>query len=314
MVSLQRVDVTMFRDVYPLLLEHDPSLTEVEWRSIFNYAWEKEEQYCGYGLFDGKEIVGFLGLIFSKRHINNEVEYFCNLTSWMVKEHYRDHSLSLIVPVLRLKNCTITDLSPSDTVIRILQRFGFKELDSRVKILFPIGIFKKNNVIDDCLITQDKIQIKKILKEQDTKLLLDHYRYHHVHHLLAYSDNRHCYLIFTIVKNRRVPYCYILYINNIELFSIYSYKIRSEISKIGRTPLVLVDSRLVKDITLPFSYNLPLRFPKLYRSSSLRPEQIDNLYSELPLLNVSIMPRTLRDLWQDFQFIRPKPEHTSKVD
>lgn len=306
MVSLQRVDVTMFRAVYPLLLEHDPSLTEIEWRSIFNYGWEKEEQYCGYGLFDGEEIVGFLGLIFSKRYINNKVECFCNLTSWMVKEHYRDHSLSLIVPVLRLQDYTITDLSPSETVIRILQRFGFKELDSRVKILLPIGICKRNNIIDNYLITQDKIQIKKILKEQDTQLLQDHYHYQHFNHLLAYNDNIHCYVIFTIVKNTRLPYCYIQYISNIELFSIYSSAIRSEISKIGETPLVLVDSRLVEGITLPFSYNLPLSFPKLYRSSSLRPDQIDNLYSELLLLNFSIMPRTLRGLWQDLQIIRPK--------
>lgn len=304
MVSLQRVDASVFSDVCPLLRQIDPSLTETVWSSIFNYKWEREEDYCGYGLFDDKEIVGFLGLIFSKRMIDDNIEYFCNMTSWIVKEQYRGHSLSLLLPVLRLKYHTITDLSPSEDVIRILERFGFKELDSRVKILLPTGIFRRDNSIDNCCISLDMNQMKGILNEKEMRIFKDHFDYPYFGHLLAYNDNSHCYVIFTIVRKTRLPYCYIQYISNVELFSIYSRTIRSRITKAGKTRFVLVDSRLVRGIKFPFSYDLPIRFPKLYRSSSLRPEQIDNLYSELPLLNLNIIPATLRELWQDLQITR----------
>jgi hypothetical protein len=35
---------------------------------------------------------------------------------------------------------------------------------------------------------------------------------------------------------------------------------------------------------LPQARHVPLAVPRLYQSSSLRPEQIDNLYSEMVLL------------------------------
>ena len=289
----------MFREVYPLLQQIDPSLTEAAWSSIFNYKWEREQDYCGYCLFEGKEIVGFLGLIFSKRMVDDTIECFCNMTSWIVKEQYRGHSLSLLLPALRLKDHTITDLSPAKNVIRILERFGFKELDSRVKILLPTGIFGRDNSTGNCHISLDMNQIMGILNKKETRILKDHFNYPYISHLLAYNKNSYCYVIFTIVRNPILSYCYIHHISNVKQFSIYSRMIRSKITKAGKTRFVLVDSRLVRGIKLPFSFDLPIRFPKLYRSSSLRPEQIDNLYSELPLLNLNIIPSNLRELWQD---------------
>jgi hypothetical protein len=209
------------------------------------------------------------------------------MTSWIVKDQYRGQSLSLLLPVLRLRDHTITDLTPSNNVIRILERFGFKELDSRIKILLPTGGFRRDNSIDKCRFIQDMNRMKGILNEKEMRILEDHFDYPYLGHLLAYDDKSHCYVIFTIVGKTRFPYCFIQYISNLELFSIYSRTIRSRVAKTGLTPIVLVDSRLVRGIKLSFSYELPIRFPKLYKSSRLQPEQIDNLYSELVLLNLS---------------------------
>ena len=97
MISLQQVDLAIFPQIYPLLQQIDPRLSKAEWYSLFTQPWHQPEDYCGYGLFDGSEMVGFLGLIFSQRTINAEVENFCNLTSWYIKEAYRGRAISMML-------------------------------------------------------------------------------------------------------------------------------------------------------------------------------------------------------------------------
>jgi len=302
MISVQKLDTSSFDKVYPLLREHDPSLTEHTWKSLFNYQWSREEEYCGYGLFDDQEVVGFIGLLFTKRVIANKFQNFCNLTTWVVKEQYRDRSLSLMLPILRLKNHTITDLSASDGVIRISKRLGFQELDARVTVLFPSGILGSSLLFKNLQITQNQDIISKTLKDNDLQVFQDHLPYPHCGHLLAYNSSGYCYVIYTVVKNHKLSHCYIQYISNPELFSKYSLVIRAKIAKGGHTPIVVVDSRIVRELKLPFSYELPLQLTKLYKSNNLRAEQIDNLYSELVLLNFSTLPASFRELWNEVNF------------
>jgi hypothetical protein len=282
----------MFHEVFPLLQALDGLLTENYWRNIFNYNWNNGEEYCGYGLFDGKEIVGFVGLIFSDRVIENKTEHFCNMSTVIVKQQYRAYSLFLLQPVLKLKNNTITDLTPSSAVCRLLQRLGFKELDSRLKILIPFKTFKRGREANVSF-TQDKELIENTLKGEELKVFQDHLPYK-CGHLLTYAGSGHCYVIYTKVKSAQLPYCHIQYISDLTLFSKTSMTIRSEIAKEGKTAFVFVDSRLVKGVKLPFSCVLPFRWPRFYKSSGLKPEQIDNLYSENILLNLSNIPSNRR--------------------
>ncbi|NHC34883.1 hypothetical protein [Scytonema millei] len=300
MVSIQKVARSMYDDVSPLLLDLND---RINWRNVFDCSWQKED-YCGYGLFDGKEIVGFLGLIFSRREIGDRVENFCNIHSWIVKPQYRDRSISLILPILRLKDCTLTDLSPAPRVIEILQSLGFKKLDSKLRVLLPIG-GRNRSAIEKVKLTQEKSHIAERLSKQNFRLFQDHINYSNCNHLLIDNGKNYCYVIYTIVKQAFLSHCYIQYISNIQIFSQYSGAIRSEIMRHSRTPLVVVDSRLIAPFKLPFSYDLPFSFPKLYKSSSLKPARIDNLYSELILLNFSLIPNNLQELralWHETKY------------
>jgi len=299
MIEVRRIERSMFQEVYPLLLDlNNPYLTETDWKRIFDYRWDREEDYCGYGLFDGREIVGFLGLIFSKRWIDNQMESFCNLTSWIVKEKYRDQSLALILPALKLKDHTLTDLSASDKVLRIMKRLGFRELESELKVLLPYPLARGPS---DVRLTQEQNEIESVLKGNDLKLFRDHENLTSCSHLLLYGPNGYCYLIYSTVKNvTKYSYNYIHYLSNPIRFREYHGVIRSKIISITKIPFIVVDSRLVRNVHLPFSYTLSLTPPRLYRSAHLEPEQIDNLYSELVLLNFSTISTpvpTGRQLW-----------------
>ena len=286
MVVVQQVNLAMFSRFYPLLREVNPTLTEAEWYGVFNHRWHREKQFCGYGLFDEAEIVGFLGLIFSQRIINGQREDFCNLSTWIVREAYRGHSIALMLALRKLKNCTITDLSPTEGVIAISKRLGFKELDRQIEILPYIwgGIGKHIKI------TTDIWEIQSRLEAAEQKLLQDHQSYARCHHLLAEAEGQSCYLIFTLVKNTKVSYSYIQYLGNAKFFARYSLAIRRAIAQISQTFLILVDTRLLQGEKLPLRFNLPIEICRLYKSSSVKPQEIDNLYSELILIDFSPIP------------------------
>jgi len=298
MITIQKIDVSMFSEVYDLLQYFgNKQLTAEDWKNIFEYQFGQEENYCGYGLFDGRNLVGFLGMIFCKRPVDNSIERFCNLTSWIVKHGYRKHSLFLLQPVLKLKHHTVTDLTPTGVVYRVEKRMGFSELDSRMRLLLPTVRFSRGRSPESICCSNDENFIERKLHDRDLRLFQDH-RLYDCRHLIVSDSIDYCYLIYTRVKNSKIPYCYIQYISNLDQFSEYSGLIRSHIIRNTKTPFILVDSRLVQQTRLPLSFDLPVRSLKLYKSSSLKPAQIDNLYSELVLLSLSSMP-TMKRIGQD---------------
>lgn len=282
----------MFSEIYPLLQEFNSNLTEADWRSLFDYKWKRQEEYCGYGLFDGPEIVGFLGLIFSQRVIDHNVENFCHLAAWIVKENYRMHSFSLMMPVLKLDDHTLVDLSPTSGVARISKRLGFTELESRIKVLLPWPISTKPYLSRNFSITQDKNLIGQLLSGSELTIFHDHQHFRPCRHLVVKHRDKHCYVIYTTVRNSsRVPYCYIHYVSEAQAFAKFSFAIRTEIIRKTRIPWVVVDSRLVQSVRLPFSPEFSLSSPKLFKSAGLRADQIDNLYSELIMFDFDSIPQ-----------------------
>ena len=170
---------------------------------------------------------------------------------------------------------------------------GFSELDSRMRVLLPLCHLSKSRRAHGMCCSNDENFLERQLHDLDLKLFQDH-RHYKCGHLIVCDNSNYCYIIYTRVKNSRMPYCYIQHISNLKLFTKYNGMIRSHIARSAKTPLILVDSRLVHQTRLPFSFELPVRSLKLYKSSNLRPAQIDNLYSEAVLLNLSTLPSMKR--------------------
>jgi hypothetical protein len=293
MVCVKKVDRSMFAQVYELLHEfRNEHLTRDDWQHFINYPWETQHDYCGYALVDGDRVVGFISMIFSTRVIGGKVENFCNLANWIVKDEYRGHSLSLILPSLKLSDYTLTDFTASPQVNEISQRLGFRELDSRLRLLLPLPALPARRASPGAarMVTEPD-QIEPLLGPAERQILTDHRRTE-CHHLMVKDGDSHCYVVFSIVrtKHRLLRYSYIHYVSNRALFAAHTAAIRATIMQTARSPFLVVDHRTVADIALPLSVNLPVKTIKLYRSSTLGPAQIDNLYSELILANVNTLP------------------------
>ena len=289
MVSLREVDITMFGQFYPLLRQINPELSKAEWYRVFTPGWESPEDYCGYGLFDGAEMVGFLGFVFSQRTIDGRLEKFCNLTSWIVRESHKGHSISLMLALRKLKDYTITDFSATGGAIEISKRLGFQVLDDRVTVLpnIPLTILVPQPELN--IITEKSVIYQK-LAPSEQKIFADHEALPRCHHLLVEKD-RSCYIIFNLVKNAKFPFVHIQYLGNAELFVRHSLVIRQAIDALcGYTSWVIVDHRMLNGLKPLFCFNLPIEVCRLYKSPTLKPEQIDNLYSELVIIDFNSIP------------------------
>jgi hypothetical protein len=287
MVSLQKIDCSRFNEIYPLLESFDSKLSKDLWKTLFNYQWDRYSNYCGYGLFDDEVPVGYLGMLFSQRQINQQKHDFCNLTSWIVRPDYRSHSLSMMMPIMRLKDHTITDLSASETVIKLSERLGFQQLDETIRVLlpYPMGLGRGR---DDTLTFHRDNEIAALqLDKYDQLIFEDHRPYDHCRQLvLQVNKHEYCHLLYTTNRHPILSYCHIQSISNISLFDHYQATIRNLISRETGIPLIVIDSRLVASGNFPFSIEIPLGRPRIYRSQKLQPAQIDNLYSEYILLGL----------------------------
>jgi hypothetical protein len=299
-IRVEKIDCANFKGVNDILTDIWSTDSEERGRKIFEYQWERDETHCGLILMDGNKTVGFLGMIFSRRLINDKVEKFCNLTSWFVCKDYRSRAIFLILPLLGMKGYTITDLTPSKNVYRIQNKLGFKDLETKGRLLLPFGRRLFQPKYSPINVTHDLATIEQKLEGQNLKIFNDHKHYPCFHFLLTCKD-RYCYIIYTKLRRKRIQHAHLHYISDPNQFALAYRDIRKSILDHTKAYFLLIDSRLVKNKKLPLSICLPYRAPKQYVSSTLKPEQIDNLYSELVMLNLRTQPRLkylIRKTWR----------------
>ena len=98
MVSIRKALASDFEEIYLFFLKNHTTTTSIpkdDWRKLFIRHWCKPEDSFGYVIIDNDRIRGFLGTIFSYRLINDSLQKFCNLSTWVVSKDYRSYSNGL---------------------------------------------------------------------------------------------------------------------------------------------------------------------------------------------------------------------------
>jgi hypothetical protein len=273
-----------FDRVYPLLRQLAPHRPAAGWRPIFDYPWRRPESPVGYAIHDGRDVVGFVGLILSEMTINGRVERFGNITTWVVRDSHRGLGALLVLPLCRLSDVTITNLTSNDLAASVFSRLGFEVLDRWWTILPPrIGLLAPR-ATSDCEILTDPVEIAPRLAAAEAGILQDHVAY--AHHLLAVTSIGDCYAVYTIRSRWRMRAARFHYVSNPTTFGRSWRSIQKRLLRRHGALLGEADSRLLAGVSIPGSFLRPMPSPRLYRSSRLRPEQVPDLYGEVILLNV----------------------------
>ena len=282
MVELKNVSNELMDSVLGLLQSFQGAyFTTEQWKKILNYDWGQNEDYYGFALVDNNNVVGFLGLIFSVRMIGNKRELFCNLSSWIVKDEYRNHALKLLYPVLKMRNYTITNFTSFKEGVDIMKRFGFVSVDSFSRIILTGPLCLKSN---KCHVLKWDDNSCIYLPEYQKQMARDHFIYG-CESVIMKNNEQQCLIIMSQRMKAGVRYYYVHYISDIHLFLDNIGVFRAWLFWHRRAACFVIDERFMRSKAIFMSYSRKLPSPRLVKNNNnLMFEQIDSLYSELIIL------------------------------
>jgi hypothetical protein len=239
--------------------------------------WKVDAPNHGFMLHDGQRIVGAHTAFYSERLVAERVERFCDLGTWYVLPEFRSHSIRLIKALLAQDGYHFTALTPSQKVVPIHTRLGFHPLDTSAALIpnlpWPTPPGRTT-------ISTDPDVIESTLAGVELELYHDHAQALAVRHLVLLRGPDSCYVMYrpTTVK-KAVPVAVIVHVSNPKLFHQAILPLTRHLLVRHRLVVTRAELRIIGHRPR-LSFKLT-PWPKMYRSASLEPDQIDDLYSEL---------------------------------
>ena len=280
MPTIRKATIEDFEYVYPLFSGFQaPRPSREEFQQIFIPRWGIDGSHVGFILEEDHEPVGYLGTLFSLREINGRTEKFCNLCTWIVKEEYRSEGLPLLFQVLRMKDVTVTNFT-GNRVASILEKFDFKILDKRLRILFPIPTLSNG-----CELIFDYSHIPPLLDAHDRRVFEDHREFKYPFVLLK-AKAEVSLICFKRVKRKRLPILEIHYLSGKDTFTQHVRHVLPGLCIRNRAVGLMFGEHFLPEASIPFSITIPQRQMRLFRSKTVTAEEMDTMYSELQILNL----------------------------
>jgi hypothetical protein len=276
-------------------------LSASEWRNAMSASWKSDAPNYGFMLRDEQRVVGAYLALYSERTVAGRTERFCNLGSWAVHKDFRIHSVRLLKALLAQDGYHFTDLAPTGNVISLNSRMKFRFLDTSAVVIpnLPWPTLPRRTSI-----SADPEVIERVLTGAELELYRDHVQAAAACHLVLIRGGDSCYVMFRRRWWRSRPFfAAILHVSNPELFRraigpLARYLLVhhgvlvtvAELRTVGRRPRFSL--RLPQPNRLPgkqaswLSRTYASKYhgtipPKMFRSASLEPGQVDDLYSEL---------------------------------
>ena len=274
--AIQGSDLSAIGDFLHTYL--NPRVSAETWAKAPIVPWEVDAPNYGFLLADGDDVVGVYLAFYSTRSIDGVIERFCNLGAWCVREEYRRYSINMLKAMVGQPGYTLTDLSPSGPVVSLNERLKFQHLDTTTALIPGLPYPTWPRLIRIC---SDRTQIEEALTGTPLKLYHNHANAAAAHHLLLTRGSETCYVIFRRDRRKNLPiFASILYVSNPDLFAAavprlarYLLFRHGILAILAELRIVVHRPRLSKLLSAPRK--------KMFKSSRLRPDQIDYLYSEL---------------------------------
>ncbi|MBJ7337667.1 hypothetical protein [Mycolicibacterium sp.] len=250
----------------------------VSWaQSLTTVPWQVTAPNHGFMLRDGGRVVGTLLALYSDRLVAGRVEQFCNMGSWCVLPHYRSKSILLLKALLAQDGYNVTVLSPDEGPREILTWFKFRPLDTSASLIPNLPWPRLSS---RTRISADPDVIERTLVGSELLLYRDHTLARAARHVVVVRGGESCYVMYREYRYRGVPlFATILHVGNPDLLRRSLVPLTRHLLMRHGLLATLAEHRVV-GFAPTISFKLD-SWPKMYRSASLEPEQIDDLYSEL---------------------------------
>ena len=264
------------------------------WRRLFNHGWSDHGR--GFILFDGNALVGFIGAIAARRHVNEGAVLVSNLSTWVVNAQYRGWGMALLASMLDDANATYTCFTPQQSSWAALMAQRFKPLDSQRIAMPPLLQAATLFASPRPLISFDPAVVRERLTGRQRQIFDDHAPYDCLQ-LIIIDGPDHAYLVVKRREHRlaasrlgvmarllprQIPYSDILHCSAPDLLMRHLERVKLAILRRQRTAALVAEARLLpvrpRGVVLPMS--------TCFRSPLAAVGELDRLYSEIVLLPI----------------------------
>ncbi|MFT4727905.1 MAG: GNAT superfamily N-acetyltransferase [Granulosicoccus sp.] len=255
------------------------------WRQLMSYEWFLEKPDFGRVVESDSEILGFCGMVYSDRTLgsNERVERIVSMSSWYLDKTMRGKGLGKAMLKSAIENPTLTyaTLTNSRKPLGIVEALGFRVLEDH-RYLWR----KQKSAVSSINLLHDATSIKPLVKPFQRKMIDDMANFPVVPMLLQ-IDGQQTLLFFSIKRKKDdVLWFDLMHVSDRVLFTRNAQTLASML--LPDEPSVLAaDGRLVHEPSSEVEYE-PLPVARYFVSQCVEPYELDNLYSELQLLDLKL--------------------------
>lgn len=284
---LRRVEPRDIDEICTLLHTHMNSKFPVNrWKNMFAPNWCSGDPDMGIVAVDGDRIVGFHGHICSYRTFGSRTERFVNFTSWYILKEYRKHGLgsAMLEMATSDPDTTYTVFSLSPKRIEFFKTLGLNVLEEERYLWRKRGV-----EYDNLELIHDPDQIRRYANPDEVDVLEDHICLP-VTPVLVSTKCTQCLLLLSIAKKKGgVTYYDVLYRSNPGLFTDRVDHIAEALLPDGECVFAADKRFIIEARPLVGEPEMErIQSPRFYKSSRVKPRNIDLAYSELMLLDLKL--------------------------
>jgi len=263
----------------------NPEIPVERWRQLMSYDWISEKPDYGRIVESNGEVLGFCGMVYADRTVgaDERVERIVSMSSWYLDKSVRGTGLGKAMLKSAIEDPTLTyaTLTNSRKPLGIVEALGFRVLEGHRYL------WRKDKPGTTLIrIVNDTASIKSLVKSYQQKMIEDLASLPVIPVLLQ-VDGRQI-LIFLSVKRKKndVIWFDVMHVSDPGLFTSNAQSIATLL--LPDEPSVLaVDSRLIRKPSSEAEYD-PLPVARYFVSQRVEPHELDNLYSELQLLDLKL--------------------------
>ena len=258
---------------------------------VLSYSWEKDFPINQFPYKFGmvllneiEEVVGYLGLIYSKQFLEGGCKTVVNPTTWAIDETYRSETFKCIYYVQQTADIVV-DYTARQSLIEIFTKmFHYENIDQTGCFFLPKPFFGKRY-----LRSRKITDSNQICSECVKKIYMDHAIYNIRCVEFTCNTNKE-YIFYKIEKRatvlkKMIPLdaVYVLYTSNADFFCKYSKEIIWRMQRLEHAALK-TDSRFFSIKTNEYKKNRTFSISRLVYGKCEHKEDIGSIYTELAIL------------------------------
>lgn len=257
--------------------------TRQAWVESLRQPWAASSPNHGMHLrLDGK-VVGVLCAIYSEQVIDGRTEQVCNPHSWVVDEEHRNHSIGLLLQLLRQRQYHFTMFTPNPKVAQVFKGLRFRVLDNLLLHVphWP-GLLP---AAPGSRVESDPSRIAALLSGTALRDFQAHAHLPWLRFVAFGRDGDMCLVVYKLARWKKMPCAAIAHVSDAEAMDRHGQLLRRHLLLKQGIPVSRVEARILKRPP-PGSLRSRRGMPKMVLSPSLTDHQVTDLYSELMALDL----------------------------